>query len=186
MMGNHRVTFVVAMDNARGIGKKGTLPWRLPKELAHFHRITTETREPMKQNMVIMGRTTWESIPEHHRPLPKRKNVILSHRKDFSASGGFVAASLDEAFALADDSIETLHIIGGGRVFTETLHHPALDDIYLTKVDASFDCDTFFPEIPKTFSKKETLGADCENGLCYTMYRYSKVSGLPAVAGLNG
>lgn len=173
MIGNHRATFVVAADRDMGIGKNGTLPWRLPKELAHFHRVTRETHDPKKQNMVIMGRTTWESIPSHRRPLPDRKNVILSHR-DFNVEGAIVAHSIDDAFARADDTIETIHIIGGGRVFSEAINHPALDDIYLTQVDATFDCDTFFPKIPTTFLKKETLGTDCENGLCYSIFLYSK------------
>lgn len=173
MIGKHRVTFVVAADRDMGIGKRGTLPWRLPRELAHFHHVTRTVRDPEKKNMVIMGRTTWESIPPHRRPLPDRKNIILSHR-DMKVIGATVAHSLDEAFQLADDTIESIHIIGGGRVFAETIRHPALDDIYLTRVDASLACDTFFPAIPETFSKRKILGSDCENDLCYTFFVYSK------------
>ena len=71
-------SLVVAACKNNGIGKDGKLPWSLPGDMAHFKRVTSHTIDDSKQNAVIMGRKTWNSIPEKFRPLPKRLNVILS------------------------------------------------------------------------------------------------------------
>ena len=89
---------VFAADEAGGIGRDNDLPWpRLPGDLAFFARITTETRDPAKQNAVIMGRRTWDSIPPKYRPLPGRRNIVVS-RTATSHVGAGAAHSLDHAF----------------------------------------------------------------------------------------
>lgn len=80
-----RFTIIVAATQSNGIGQKGRLPWRLPKEMAYFARMTSSAPEG-SQNAVIMGRNTWESIPNKFRPLAKRVNLVLSKNKDYSPS----------------------------------------------------------------------------------------------------
>ncbi|MFH4974016.1 hypothetical protein AB6A40_000725 [Gnathostoma spinigerum] len=73
-----RMNIIVALDSVNGIGKDGTLPWNLPRDVAHFNSMTTKTSDPNKRNAVLMGRKVWESIPAKWRPLKGRFNVVLS------------------------------------------------------------------------------------------------------------
>ncbi len=170
----HPVYLIVAVDKNFGIGKDGKLPWHLKKEMAFFRKITRDTIDPEKRNLVIMGRTTWESIPEKYRPLLGRKNVVLTRQEDFQAEGAAVRHTLNEALALADDGIEKIFIIGGAQVFKEALKHEHLTGIFLTKIDKVYDCDTFFGDIPLNTSP-EILGEDSEDGVTfqYQLYKLS-------------
>ncbi|QQR83023.1 dihydrofolate reductase [Candidatus Peregrinibacteria bacterium] len=165
---------IVATDEQNGIGKNGDLPWRLKNELVYFQKVTSETTDASKQNMVVMGRTTWESIPENRRPLKNRKNVVLTRQTDFVANGATVVTTIDDALALADDSVESIFVIGGASVYEQFIAHPDLTGIYLTRLDHTFDCDAFFPEIPKSFGEPEALGGDTESEIRYNYLLYRK------------
>lgn len=173
MINHHPLYIIVATDHNLGIGKNGKMPWGFQKEMKHFREVTMATQNPAKQNMVLMGRTTWESIPEAHRPLKNRKNVVLTRTPDFHAEGAETALSLDKALQRADESIESIFIIGGGKVYAEALTLASLDGIYLTRIDKIYECDTYFPVIPEVFSDKEKLGGDSEDGVDfeYLLYR---------------
>jgi len=160
----HDLYIIGAVDNSNGIGKDGKLPWHFKKEMAHFKAVTTKVGDPSKVNMVIMGRTTWESIPESFRPLEGRANVVLTRRDDFEAPGAKVAHSFDEAIALADDSIENIFAIGGMDIYSEAMKRDDLTGIYLTRIDADYDVDAYFPGIPADFSDIDPLGMDEEDG----------------------
>jgi dihydrofolate reductase len=168
------VYIVVAADQNRGIGIDGELPWRLKDDMRFFKEVTTKTKDKDKQNMVIMGRTTWESIPEDHRPLSGRKNVILTRNPSYPVDGSLRAASLHEAIEMADDSIETCYIIGGGSVYQQIINDPLLTGIYLTRIKKIYKCDTFFPSIPEKFSKVTNLGEREEEGIKYEYLLYEK------------
>lgn len=158
--------FIIAtVDNNNGIGKNGKLPWNLKKDSEHFEEITTNTKNPEKRNMVIMGRVTWESIPENIRPLPNKMNVVLSRKPNFTANGATIAGSLDEAIALAGDDVETVFAIGGMDVYTEVISREDLAGIYLTRIDNEYDVDAYFPGIPGKFSDITPLGSDEEDGV---------------------
>lgn len=145
------VSLIVAMsEKDRIIGLEGQLPWKLSADLTRFKEITTG-------NTVLMGRKTWESIPEKFRPLPNRKNVVLSRQSDYLTKvpdGVGVSSSLHEALhtfeLLKKTSIAKewgeLFIIGGESVFEEGIKRA--DRIYLTLVDYHEDGDTFFPVDP--------------------------------------
>lgn len=149
-----------------GIGKNGRLPWHFKREMKYFKDLTTKTNDLSNVNMVIMGRNTWESLPEKYRPLPGRKNVILTKKHHYEVSGGAeICDSLEEAFKTADEDIEQIFIIGGAKVFVQALNDPRVNGIYLTKIDANFDCDTFFPEIPKDFIEEHFIKEEEENGV---------------------
>lgn len=169
----HPIYLIVAVDKNFGIGKNGKLPWHLKKEMAFFRKITRETIDPEKRNLVIMGRTTWESIPEKFRPLPGRKNVVLTKQEQYAAQGAAVCHTLDHALALADDGIEKVLIIGGAQLFKEALKSEHLTGIYLTKIDKAYDCDTFFENFQGETSP-EVLGEDSEDGVNFQYLYYKK------------
>lgn len=168
------IYIVVAIDQNRGIGKNGILPWHLKDDMRFFKEITLKTKDLTKQNMVIMGRTTWESIPQNHRPLSGRINVVLSSNKNFNALGATVCASIQQALDIADKTVETVFMIGGGMVFKNCIQEDWLTGMYITKIDRSFDCDTFFPEIPEQFSKVTLLGGAEEDSAKYEYLLYEK------------
>jgi dihydrofolate reductase len=131
------ITLVVAIDAQRGIGVDNKLPWHLPEDLAHFKRVTLG-------HPIIMGRKTFDSIG---RPLPKRRNIVVTRNRDWSHEGVEVAGSLQEAIALAGDGVAdaAASIIGGAQIFGEAMQ--LADRMIITHIDGVYRCDTFFPEI---------------------------------------
>ena len=130
------VTLGLVWAQARGgvIGADGGLPWHLPEDLARFKALTTG-------GTVVMGRATWESLPAAVRPLPGRRNVVLSRRPGFLAPGATVAASLEQALAGATGDV---WVIGGASVYRSAL--PLADLAVVTEIDAAYDGDTLAPE----------------------------------------
>jgi dihydrofolate reductase/thymidylate synthase len=172
-------SIVVAMDEQRGIGKNGVLPWHLPADLKHFARITKTTQTPGAQNAVLMGRKTWESLPESFKPLPGRLNIILSRQKDHDLPHGVLLAdSLDEALRKANQAnVEQLFVIGGGRIFEEALPHPQCEKLYITQLKGEFGCDTFLPEWDDAhFEKVEESPLQSENGIQFRFVIYKRRS----------
>lgn len=166
-------SIIVAVDEKDGIGKKGRLPWSLPKDMEHFKAVTTTTKDPSKINAVIMGRKTWESIPEKFRPLQKRVNVVLTRNKDFDfKESALRASSFEEALNVLNGDIvakpiETIFVIGGASIYKEALALKRCDKIYLTQIFKTFECDTFFPEFRTQFVQKETSEMIAQGDLKY-------------------
>ncbi len=130
-----RIFIIVAIDSKRGIGKAGTIPWKLPADLAYFKDKTTG-------HTVVMGRKTYESIG---RPLPNRKNIILTRDREFQAPDGCaVIYSVDEIRSFDGD----VYIIGGSEVYG--LFLPKADAIFITEVEGDFSADTFFPDFDRS------------------------------------
>lgn len=169
----HPIYLIVAVDKNMGIGKDGKLPWKFKNEIKFFKKITSETTDPTKQNLVIMGRSTWESIPEKFRPLPGRKNAVLTSQSDYQALDANIYHSFGEALKSADENTEKIFIIGGAKVFNEAISNPDLTGIYLTRIDSVFDCDTFFPKIPEGFSGL-ALTEEIEDGINISYLLYGK------------
>lgn len=114
------------------IGAEGGMPWHLPEDLAHFKEVTTGTA-------VIMGRKTWESLPERFRPLPNRENVVITRSEDWEAPGAVRAASVEEALAGRDK----VWIIGGAEIFAQTIDEA--DRLEVTEIDLYVPGDAFAP-----------------------------------------
>jgi len=131
-----RRSLVVAVARNGVIGRDNRLPWRLPDDLAYFKRVTMG-------HPVVMGRRTWQSIG---KPLPGRKNIVVTHDPGFQAPGCVVAHSLAEAWRAAEGA-EEVCVIGGTSLFAETL--PIADVIHLTEVEADVEGDTYFPELDR-------------------------------------
>src|SRR5574344_1846405 len=135
------VNLIVAIDSkCYGIGKNGSIPWVNKDDMKWFKKVTVG----QGNNAVVMGRTTYESIG---KPLPDRINIILSTTVS-DIPGCFVAKDLDEAVNIAkENKVDSLFIIGGGKVYKEALEKNIVDIIYIDKIDtinAKNDYDTFF------------------------------------------
>lgn len=166
-------SLIVAHDKQLGIGKNGDMPWHLPHDLAHFKRITSESSSSTP-NCVIMGRKTWDSIPERFRPLPGRTNIVLSRSSLSLPDGVYQASSLDEALKLSVSlGAEKRFVIGGGIVFKEGLNHPGNTALYATHIHDTYDCDTFFENYEHRYATKTLLNEVNDNGTHLSFYQFS-------------
>jgi len=130
------ISLIVAVDENKGIGLEGSIPWRLSADMKRFKEVTMG-------HHIIMGRKTYESIG---KPLPGRTTVIITHNKDYQPEGTYVVQSIGEALAFVKERGENeAVIIGGGEIFAQTID--IADRLYLTKVHTQVPCDVFFPEI---------------------------------------
>jgi dihydrofolate reductase len=127
------ISFVVAVARNGVIGREGGLPWHVSSDLKRFKEITLG-------KPVIMGRKTWESLPR--KPLPGRRNIVLTRQHGFTATGAEVAQTPEDALKLVGDAPEVM-VIGGGEVYR--LFWPHVGRIYLTEVDLAVEGDTHFP-----------------------------------------
>lgn len=132
-----RVSAVVAASDNNVIGKDGGLPWHVSSDLKLFKEITLG-------KPVIMGRRTWESLPR--RPLPGRRNIVITRNSDYEAEGAELARSVDEALSLCAGEDE-VSIIGGGQVYAEAMVRT--DRVYLTRIHMTVEGDTYLPEMPE-------------------------------------
>lgn len=123
---------------ARGgvIGRDGTMPWNVPEDLAHFRLVTGSSP-------VIMGRRTWESLPERFRPLPGRANIVVTRRPDWAEAGATRAGSLDEALAVAGGA--RAWVIGGGQLYAEAIGRAEVLEV--TRLDLDAAGDTYAPAV---------------------------------------
>jgi dihydrofolate reductase len=129
------ISFLVAMDEKRGIGKVGGLPWRLSSDLKRFRELTMG-------HHIIVGRKTFESIG---KPLPGRQMIIVTRSESFAPEGCFIAHSISDAISFARERGESeLFICGGAEIYAQMLG--VADRMYLTVVHADSEADTFFPE----------------------------------------
>lgn len=161
------ISIIVAMNNKGVIGHEGDLPWRLSADLKHFKAITMG--KPL-----IMGRKTHESIG---RPLPGRKNIVVTHSEEFKAEGCVIVHSLDNAFQAAGDADEVM-IMGGSGIYDQSLARA--DRVYLTEVHADVKGDVYFPEFDKGEWKelgREEHTADEKNEFDYSFVVLERVSG---------
>lgn len=150
-----RITIIVAATTSRlGIGLKGTLPWRLKREMAYFKHATTFHPEGLT-NIVIMGRKCWESIPVRFRPLPNRHNIILSRKghvdgvsETGSTKDGGVEVAMNFAGALErfrDHGYGRVFVIGGADVYREAINMENCERILFTEVTGDIETDVDFP-----------------------------------------
>ena len=143
-------SLIVAMTKDRVIGKNNDLPWpKIRADMKHFRDTTTG-------HAVIMGRKTWDSIPETYRPLPDRTNIVVSRQTNLQLPGTHhIFNELDVAIEFAKTIDSEPFIIGGAAIYEAAL--PFTDKIYLTLVKGGYRGDAYFPEIDFTVWHKETL-----------------------------
>ena len=130
-----RLALIAVVARNGAIGLNNELPWRLPEDQQHFRRVTLGCP-------VIMGRKTWDSLPARFKPLPGRRNIVITRNAQWQAEGAERASSLDVALALAADAGKAF-VVGGAELYRLAL--PLCDELVLTEVERDFAGDVFFP-----------------------------------------
>ena len=157
------IIFIAAMAKNRTIGLDNTLPWRLKADLAHFKRMTTG-------HPILMGRKTWESLG---RPLPGRRNLVVTRNPHYAAEGAEVFTHPQEAIAAVDAS--TVFVIGGAELYTQMLGQA--DRLVLTEINAEVVGDAHFPRFSKedfVETSREKHPADDDNEFAYDFVEYRR------------
>lgn len=134
------LALIAAVAHNNCIGKDNTLPWHIPEDLRHFKELTTG-------KTVLMGRKTWESLPPNFRPLPNRKNIVITSQVAYSVPEGVEVFTSIEA-ALSAHIHDDVFVIGGAQLYKQTIDKA--DTLHLTEINESVDGDAFFPTIDLT------------------------------------
>jgi dihydrofolate reductase len=173
------VSLVAAVARGGVIGRDGAIPWRIPEDVAHFKELTTG-------HAVVMGRRTWDSLPDRFRPLPERRNVVVTRNADWHAEGTERAGSLEEALALLDDD-GRIFVIGGAEIYGEAL--PLADELFLTEIADDVAGDAFFPDWDRNAfvqaSRDERVSDDGVPFAFVTYRRHSAPRQLAALAAVD-
>jgi dihydrofolate reductase len=158
------VALIAAVARDGVIGRAGGIPWHLPEDVARFKALTTG-------HAVVMGRKTWDSLPDRYRPLPERRNVVVTRTPDWAADGAERVGSFSEALELLADE-ERVYVIGGSEIYAAALTFA--DELELTEVELTVDGDTFFPAWERrafdVVEREEHIAAD-GTGFAFVTYR---------------
>lgn len=159
------ITLIVAMDRHHGIGKNNRMPWHIAEDFAFFKRYTTG-------KPVVMGRKTWDSLPK--KPLPNRRNVVLSRQANWQAQGAERVNSVQAALLLLQNEPEIV-VMGGAQIYTEAL--PLSTDLRVTEVRLSVDADAFFPQIePSEWQEMSRKSHVCaQNQIAFDFVHYQRL-----------
>lgn len=159
------IGLVWAQTPAGVIGADGAMPWHVPEDMAHFREVTDGAT-------VLMGRATWQSLPPRYRPLPGRRNLVLTRDRAFDAPGATVVHDLDAALASAPD----VWVVGGGEVYAATLARA--DRLEVTVIDVDVPGDTLAPRVGAGWTRvADGAWATSRTG---TRYRFETWERTPA------
>lgn len=168
-----KLVLVAAVARNGVIGRDGAIPWRLPEDLARFKALTTG-------HAVVMGRKTWESLPDRLRPLPGRRNVVVTRTPGWAAGGAERAASVEDALRLLADE-PAVYVIGGAELYAAAL--PLADELALTEIDAEVEGDTFFPVWDRASFEEVTRDVHVsDDGIPYAFVTYARGGTRPETA----
>lgn len=157
------VKIIAAVGKNRELGANNALLWRLPEDTKFF-------RDTTRGACVIMGRLTYESIG---RPLPNRRNIIVSRSADFHPDGTEVFTSLEQAMEAAKTGEEDIFIIGGASIYRQALEKELADELILTEVDNEYpEADTFFPEFDTSKWEKSLIRETVDEGIPCRWVKY--------------
>lgn len=167
---------IVACDCKSGIGKNNSLPWSLKKDMEFFLETTAVTNDLDSTNVVIMGKNTWESIPQKYRPLKNRINIVISKTIKIENSSVKVFPTIQDSLDYTNnlENCGDIYFIGGNGIYKEVIQNNLHDGIYLTQIYKNFNCDTFFPHF-KTIYTKLNYESELheENGTIFQFKYYS-------------
>jgi len=161
-MTSPHISLIVAMDENRLIGARNQLPWHLPADLALFKRTTMG-------KPIVMGRKTFESIG---RPLPGRRNIVITRDSAFQAPGCEICHGIDAALAICSADDEVM-LIGGASLYQQTLALASC--MYITRIHHSFSGDTWFPEFPAdswSIEEQQDFAADESNPYPFSFVKF--------------
>ena len=166
--GRLRLALVAAIARGGVIGRDGTIPWRIPEDMEHFRVLTMG-------HPVVMGRRTWESIPDRFRPLPGRRNIVVTRNPNWSGEGADRARSIEDALILLEGA-PRVFVIGGAELYAVAL--PLADELLFTEIDAVADGDTVFPAFDRsTFVETSREPHVSETGIPFSFVTYVKRAG---------
>jgi dihydrofolate reductase len=161
------INIIVAASKNNCIGKEDDLPWDLPTDMKRFKKLTNG-------HVVVMGRKTFETIPEKYRPLPNRTNVIITRNKDYKAEGCEIRHDLQKALDEFVWGNTEVFVMGGGEIYKEAFSYA--NQFMLTRIDAEVEGDTFLEGFDE--NKWELINSEEpieENGLSYTFEDYKRI-----------
>ena len=175
------LALIVTCDDKLGIGKNGTIPWLLKDDTEFFKYVTTGTHSPSGGlNAVVMGRRTWESIPDKHKPLRHRINIILSKTMEEHDVGNLIVVrDIANAISKANGrGVRTIYFAGGESVYNETIN--MVDFIYSTRVEGDYGCDVFVPEVDLTVFERIMNVSDVSQDvqIKYSMELFARIEGV--------
>jgi dihydrofolate reductase len=160
-----RVTLVAAIARGGVIGDGTTIPWHIPEDLAFFRDLTMG-------HPVVMGRRTWDSLPDRFRPLPGRRNIVVTRNPAWATEGADRAGSLDDALRLAAGADEVF-VIGGAEIFAAAM--PVADRLVLTEVALDVDGEVLFPDWDlDTFAEVSREQVDAADGTALSFVSYER------------
>ena len=137
-------SIIAAVSNINGIGKDGHIPWNEHVDMKYFKEITTTVTDSSRQNAIIMGKKTYESL--NGRNLPNRRNVVISSDCN-NKINWFTSLQSAIDYLWYDKSIEKIFVIGGGQLYQEAIRNRGCNELYINRINNNEDCDVFFPEI---------------------------------------
>ncbi|MBT4377050.1 dihydrofolate reductase [archaeon] len=157
------LTLIAAFSKNNVIGIESRIPWKISDDIKHFKELTIG-------HPVIMGRKTYESIPEKFRPLPGRKNIVLSRENSFNENI-YLAKNMEEALQFTNGNLT--YVMGGGEIYN--LFLPLSNKMELTKVDKNFEGDSFFPKIDwNDWNLVNSIEKQTKKGLKYSFLTYER------------
>ena len=169
---------VVAHDLNNAIGLNNQLLCHISEDMAYFKKLTSSTKDTTKQNIVILGRKTYDSIPEKFRPLPKRINIVISSKNN-NYPNTIHANSPENALEIASDlqlknKAETVFCIGGSQIYKSLIEHERCRYLYATLIHRAFKADAFFPDYKDNFTQISTQKTTTKKNLEIEFIRYKK------------
>jgi len=154
---------VVAHDEKLGIGKDNKLPWHIKADMKYFRDLTTnlsvnDRSDSQKKNVVIMGRKTWESLPDNYKPLPNRVNVVISRNSNYALPASVLhSKSIEEALNIFEQkNFGNIFVIGGAAIYQTAIKMNVFRTLYVTALEGKYNCDVFFPEYQNIFDLIES------------------------------
>jgi dihydrofolate reductase len=160
-----KLALIAAVARDGVIGRDNAIPWHLPEDARRFREVTMG-------HAVVMGRRTWESLPERFRPLPGRRNVVVTRNTEWRADGAEQAISLDAALRLLAGE-PRVFVIGGAEMYAEAL--PLADELVVTEIDAKVEGDVFFPTWDRAaFREASREGHLSEDGVAFAFVTYTR------------
>ena len=162
------LSLIAAVARHGAIGRNNGLLWREAEDQKHFRAVTMGCP-------VIMGRKTWDSLPQRFRPLPGRRNIVVTRNPAWQADGAEAAASVEAALTLASQAPKAF-VIGGAQLYAQALLHA--DELLLTEIEADFEADTYFPPWDRSlFRQTARQHHTTEQGIAYSFVTYTRTKG---------